>query len=295
MSLPPPADDQAYCNVSALESGVIYLPLGIFITNAKPGAVDTAPSLSFLIQHSKKPEKFIFDLGIRKDWENLPPASVKWIQEVFSVDVSQDVIESLAKGGLSPSDVSTVCLSHLHFDHVGNTQPFTTSTFLVGAESASLLKPGYPTDPNSGFPHDLLPTERTQFLDTNDWVPLGPFPRALDFYNDGSLYIIDAAGHLPGHITALARTSADGGWLLMGGDSAHHWSLVTGESEIEVGHPAYTYGCAHSNKDGAVENLARIRELLKNPRVRLILGHDEPWYRENKGTSSFWPGKIQSL
>ena len=295
MSLPPPAEDQAYCNVSALESGLIDLPLDIFITNAKQGAVETAPSLSFLIQHSKRREKFIFDLGIRKDWENYPPASIKWIKEVFSVNVPQDVVESLAKGGLTPSDITTVCLSHLHFDHTGNPLPFTNSTFVVGGESAPLLKDGYPGNPDSGIAEDLLPAGRIEFLDTEKLTPLGPFPRALDFYNDGSLYIIDAAGHLPGHLAALARTSADGGWLLMGGDSAHHWSLIKGESDIKVGHPAYASGCAHANKEAAEKNLERIRELLKNPRARVILGHDHPWYQENKNGPSFWPGRIPSL
>jgi hypothetical protein len=34
---------------------------------------------------------------------------------------------------------------------------------------------------------------------------------------------------------------------------------------------------------------------MKLPRVRVLLAHDEPWYRENKGTSQFWPGKITSM
>lgn len=34
---------------------------------------------------------------------------------------------------------------------------------------------------------------------------LGSFPHATDYFNDGS-YLIDARGHSPGHIVALART-----------------------------------------------------------------------------------------
>ncbi|KAG7088461.1 hypothetical protein E1B28_012450 [Marasmius oreades] len=193
-SLPPPSSDQAYCDVSALEAGYLDLRSSVFIDDADPNEVITSPSLGFLLRHSNTGHKFVFDLGIRKDWENYPPAAVQWIRQVFPSRVPQDAIESLQNGGLSPSEVDVVCLSHVHFDHVGDTRPFTNSTFLVGAQSKTLFSPGYPADPDSGFATDLLPEGRTQFLEMNDWKPLGPFPRALDYYGDGSLYITDAVG-----------------------------------------------------------------------------------------------------
>lgn len=291
MSLPPPSDDQAYCNVSALEAGHIELALEMFINPATPGSIYIPPSLAFLIQHSKSRKNFVFDLGIRRDWENYPPSVVQRIKTTFPVNVPQDVVESLKKGGLSPSEISTVCLSHCHFDHVGDTRPFVDSTFIVGAASSTLFKPGFPTDPNAGFASDLLPAGRTEFLSVEAWEPLGPFPRALDFYGDGSLYIIDSPGHLPGHINALVRTSADGGWIYLAGDSAHHWSLVTGEAKPAMDHR----WCVHIDAAAAEEHIARIRPLMKIPRVRVVLGHDEPWYKENKDGPAFWPGQIESL
>lgn len=76
MALPPPRPAQAFCDVSALEAGIIELPLVMFVTNnTDPNAVSVAPSLSFLLQHSNNQQKFVFDLGIRKDWENYPPRS----------------------------------------------------------------------------------------------------------------------------------------------------------------------------------------------------------------------------
>lgn len=293
-SLPPPASNQAYCDVSALEAGHLDLRTEVFIDDGKPGEVVRCPSLGFLLRHSKTGHKFVFDLGIRKDWQNYPPPVVEWIHTVFPCYVTQDVIESLQKGGLQPSEVDVVCLSHVHFDHVGDTAPFTKSTFLVGGQAKPLFSPGYPADPTSPFASDLLPEGRTEFLDMKDWKPLGPFPRALDYYGDGSLYITDAAGHLPGHINVVARTSADGGWILLGGDSAHHWRLVTGESKIAVGRPGFAGGCAHLDLKSSEENLSRMREFMHLPRTRIILGHDEPWYKENKGGSAFWPGKIPS-
>ena len=280
--------------MSALEAGLITLPDERIINNATPGKVTIAPSLSFLLNHSTHEQKFVFDLGIRKDWENYTPFTVQLIKSTFHVQVLQDVVESLQKGGTSPSDITYVCLSHAHWDHTGNTHLFTKATFLVGSASQHLFNPGYPQDPSGYFSSDVYPEGRTRFLDNSDWEPIGPFPRALDFYGDGSLYIIDSPGHLPGHINVLARTSSDGAWIYLAGDSAHHKNLLTGESGIAVCHsdPAE---CMHENKEQAEEHLVRIRTLRALPHVRVILAHDEEWYTSNKGGVAFWPGKIQSL
>ncbi|KAF9077627.1 beta-lactamase-like protein [Rhodocollybia butyracea] len=291
-SLPSPSNDQAYCVVSALEAGHLNFPMEMFIDNAVPGYAALVPSLSFLLRHSKTDKKFIFDLGVRKDFENYPPA-VQKLGEVFSPAVPQDVAESVIKGGLSPSDVDTVCISHCHWDHVGNPKHFPNSEFIVGAAADSLFRPGYPEDPNSGFSSDLLPAGRTRFVELSDQPPLGPFPHAFDFYGDGSVYIVDAAGHLLGHVVLVVRTSADGGWILLGGDSAHHWNLITGESKIADGLPVFGGGCVHMDKKAAELTIQRIREFSELPRTRVILAHDEPWYKANKDTS-FWPAQIRS-
>ncbi|KAF9468588.1 Metallo-hydrolase/oxidoreductase [Collybia nuda] len=296
MSLPPPGSKQPFCNVSALEAGLIRLPLAMFVTNVTdPSAVIMAPSLSFLVQHSLNQKKFVFDLGIRKDWENCPPKVVEMVKLVSEIHIYQDVTDSLIKGGISPLDITTVCLSHCHFDHVGDTRPFINSTFIVGSRSKEHFQPGYPADPNSVFSSNLLPPTRTEFLSSTDWPSLGPFPHALDFYGDGSLYIIDSPGHLAGHITVLARTSPDGAWIYLAGDSAHHWDLITGKADIAVGHPLNPHSCAHQDKEAAEAHILRIREMLKNNQVRVLLAHDEPWFANNKGGDAFLPGKIASL
>ncbi|KAL0068430.1 hypothetical protein AAF712_004508 [Marasmius tenuissimus] len=282
MSLPPPSSNQAYCDVSALEAGHVRLPTERFIHDGKPGEVVAAPSLSFLLRHSKTGHKFLFDLGIRKDWENYPPATVRFIKNDPRIDVKQDVFESLQKGGLTPAGYRH------HLPIAPPLRPY---------RGHKAVREQYiPADLESGFASDLLPAGRTKFLDMEEWESLGPFPRALDYYGDGSLYIIDAAGHLPGHINVIVRTSNDGGWLLLGGDSAHHWRLVTGESRIAdvdlTGRPG---GCAHVDKKAAEKNLERMRAFMQLPRTRILLAHDEPWYSENKDGDAFLPGKIPSV
>jgi len=273
----------------------LNVPLDLFLTDATPGLRETMPSLCFLIHHSEKPQKFLFDLGIRRDIENYPPKIHKLATTVFSVEFNEDCFQSLAKGGTQPADIDFVCISHCHWDHTGNTHAFTKSTFVVGDECRPLLSQGYPQDPESTYPSDLLPVDRTRYLSDAEWKPIGTFPRALDFYGDGSLFIIDSPGHLAGHVNILARTSSDGAWIYLAGDSAHHWKLITGEAQIKVGAPWDPHFCMHIDKGKAEEHIGRIREIWKMPRVRVLLAHDIPFYKENQGGSAFWPGKIESL
>ncbi|KAG6844312.1 hypothetical protein H0H87_007882 [Tephrocybe sp. NHM501043] len=289
--LPAPVANQAYCDVSALEGGILELKSAHFTTSAAPDEVLIVPSLAFLLQHSTNRDKLLFDLGVRKDWHNYPEENLKTIGS-FTLSVPQDVVESLAKGGLSPADIPTICISHVHFDHIGDTSLFPKSKLLLGEGTKDVIVPEN-TEP---LIIKDLPLDRTEFLSTANWQPLGPFPRALDYYGDGSLYIIDAAGHLAGHLNILARTSADGSWVFLGGDSAHHWDLVTGKGKVAVHEGAHGFmRCAYADKEETERHLSRMRELLGMPHVRVLLAHDYTWYDTNRGGEAFWPGKIPSL
>lgn len=51
-------------------------------------------------------------------------------------------------------------------------------------------------------------------------APFGPFARAIDLYGDGSLYVVDAPGHLRGHVAAAARVGPDA-FVVLAGDACH--------------------------------------------------------------------------
>lgn len=294
--LPPPRQIQPYCTVSALEGGSLDLYLHLFVANSNSSDYVTAPSLAFILHHSVSKQHLLFDLGIRKNLDSFHSNIQERLTNFPGVIINQDVAESLEKGGLSPAGIKTICISHCHWDHIGDAHMFPNATIFLGSESAYLF-PGYPEDKKSLFSKDWFPWDRVKYLSSDDWFPLGPFPRAFDFYGDGSLYLIDAPGHLQGHTNLLARTSSDGAWIYLAGDSAHHWSLIKDQdaqiqsSVDEHGH----HRCMHVDKAQAVEHINRIRSLMEINRVRVLLAHDEPWYKENKGGSAFWPGSIPSL
>lgn len=115
-TLPPPAPEQAYFDVSALEAGLITLPMILYLRGAPTTEVALCPSIAFVLKHSKTGEQLVYDLGIPRNTEVLPPVVRGVIEKYMPVQVPQDVAESLAKGGLEPADVETVIVSHLHFD-----------------------------------------------------------------------------------------------------------------------------------------------------------------------------------
>lgn len=171
---------------------------------------------------------------------------------------------------------------------------FTNAQFILGGGSEGLLDDGYPANPNSGILANSVPRERTTFLQPADFnVSVGPFPRARDFFGDGSLYIVDSPGHMAGHINALVRTSATGSWLHLAGDSYHDVRIVTGETQVAVqGDDSLGITqCIHADPPALHEHIRRIRALMEVPGVRVLIAHDWGWFEGNR--DACFPGKIK--
>ncbi|KZV65137.1 Metallo-hydrolase/oxidoreductase [Peniophora sp. CONT] len=299
ISLPPPDKDQAFCVVSAIEAGILSLP-SHFIFDSRdvdPASRWDVPCFAFLIQHSATRKYFLFDLGFRKDYERLPPECVSALQNAAPIRVSAHLDDKLREGGLDPAEITQIILSHAHCDHSGDPSRFPRAKIVVHPETAEVASKGYPMDQKSQIAQDLLPGERTRVLDEQaGWSPLGPF-RAHDFFGDGSAYVVDAPGHMPGHVNLLLRTSSDGAWLYLAGDAVHDWRLLRGEVRMAMGEDAHGHAFCkmHTNHAEAVKTIANIHALTKVPRVRVLLAHDVPWWEETQGKKGFWPETITSL
>lgn len=121
------------------------------------------------------------------------------------------------------------------------------------------------------------------------WKPLGPFPHTLDLVGDGSIYVISAPGHLPGHINLLCRVSPTK-WIYLGGDTSHDRGMLTGEKWITTYPDESGNGrscCIHVDKEAAQKSLDRVSELVKvaeneNFEVETVVAHDVVWWKENQ-------------
>lgn len=170
--------------------------------------------------------------------------------------------------------------SHLHWDHVGDWTEFPSAQLILGPGATEYVSPGYPSQPDSAFlgavfNHAGGVRELSRATDT--WVPFPPFERAFDLFSDGSLLLVDAPGHMPGHLIAVARTSASGTmpeFVIMGGDCCHHRSLFTGEAEIGVGFGPTGLPSMHLDLDIARKTIQRVGELGREENILVCLAHD---------------------
>lgn len=120
-----------------------------------------------------------------------------------------------------------------------------------------------------------------------DWIPYNNLPRVLDIFHDGSLYIVDAPGHLPGHINLLART-APLSTVYLAGDACHDRRIM--RNERQIGEWLDTEGhicCIHADKHLAQQTIERIRE-LEFRGTEVIFAHDHEWEGDLRNQSRFF-------
>ncbi|KAH8834701.1 beta-lactamase-like protein [Flagelloscypha sp. PMI_526] len=200
-------------------------PAAAFIQPVLPGRENVdGTTYSYLISNERKNKKILFDLGPRKDLENLSPA-VKALLEGFEFNAPKDITELLHDAETPLDAINAVIFSHVHFDHVGDMSLFPSSTELV-------IGPGTVRDvynPISNPNGTLLATDFanrtvTELDFTGSTTKIGGFA-AFDYFKDGSLYILEVPGHLPGHITALLRVHPTS-FVFLSADTFHHAGQV---------------------------------------------------------------------
>ncbi|KAI6082335.1 beta-lactamase-like protein [Hypoxylon rubiginosum] len=185
-----------------------------------------APIYSFLVQHPTLNRTFVFDLGLRKDWQNFPPHFLAGLKAAGAVlDVPKGVREVLDDQGVDTKAIEAVVWSHMHLDHTGDPSTFEPSTTLiVGPGCKKEMLPGYPANPEAPFllEADYVGRNVKELDFTTSGIKIGKFP-AVDYFGDGSFYFLDSPGHCIGHVCGLARvTSSPDSFILMGGDIVHH-------------------------------------------------------------------------
>ncbi|CAE6413231.1 unnamed protein product [Rhizoctonia solani] len=178
------------------------------------------------------------------------------------------------------------------------------------------MLPGYPTNPDS-FVAESAYKDRELVEISFDQSPVlyvGRF-RALDYFGDGSFYLLDSPGHTIRHICGLARTTPDT-FVFMGGDTCHHGGqlrptkrtplpkyvspnpfpnelnavMCPGALLLHI-HPTHNptepfYRVANSPGSAArtdtveaQESLEKLKEMDGNENVLTIIAHDAMWLK----------------
>ncbi|PYI23972.1 Metallo-hydrolase/oxidoreductase [Aspergillus violaceofuscus CBS 115571] len=191
----------------------IHGPPGIFVAPEVGGFKDlNTGAYAFLVENKSQNKRVLFDLGIRKDWENLAKPLYERLKNMFNITIEKDVAEILTDHGIALDTVDAIIWSHTHFDHVGDASTFPSSTSLVvgpGVSAASL--PAYPSNPASELlESDVVGRALEEIPAEQFTLKIGGF-RAHDYFGDGSFYLLNVPGHAIGHVCGLARTTSSNG------------------------------------------------------------------------------------
>ncbi|TKX20649.1 hypothetical protein C1H76_7035 [Elsinoe australis] len=234
---PPPdlnvPSSDSTVKVSCVDSTTyLKLPMGPFLQPDYKGKESlTCPAFGFLIQHPSG-KQIMFDLGTRKDWQNLPKSIADKIKELnWSVDIKKNISEVLQENGVDVAGgaISAVIWSHHHWDHVGDMSTFPKSTSLVvGPGFQAQYLPGYPDRADAPVTAEDFKDRTVHEVNMEKdghGLKIGRF-NAYDYFGDGSFYLLDTPGHSVGHMCGLARTTGGAGdrstFVFMGGDACHH-------------------------------------------------------------------------
>ena len=192
--------------VYALCGGLIDLDRSSFFDDVAPGTRVTIPVICFLVAHPRG--HVLLDTGVNRQATADPVGRLGERRAgLFRLRsaASDEIVSQLALLGLQPSDVRYVVNSHLHFDHCGGNEFFTSSTVLVQKaemEAARRVLGGeimrY-TPSAIDFDHPL----DYQLVDGEH-----------DVFGDGQVVLLPTYGHTPGHQSMLVRAGKGAEFVL---------------------------------------------------------------------------------
>ncbi len=231
------------------------------------------PVLAYLVEHPDK-GYVLLDTGLdasfcRNKFGNFGPLLGRVVKT--KAEPGKDAVSQLKVLGLQPSDVKYVLMSHLHLDHASSLTSFARGTE-VYVDADELKTANSPLGTMAGYLKNL---DGVNIKPYRYGGRLGPFDRSLDFFGDGSLFILNAAGHTKGNVAVLLN--AQGGPILLTFDACHR---KAGLEEMIPPKGDYEKG---------LDSLRKIKDWLDEfPSTRTIFGHDPDQLGELKLLPAFY-------
>ncbi|KAL4912420.1 beta-lactamase-like protein [Aspergillus aurantiobrunneus] len=240
---------------------------------------------SFLIVSEHRGQRVLYDLAFMKDLErHAPPAVQTFVdpgQGIMRIQELHHVPDTLQVHGLDLSSINALVWSHAHIDHVGDPSVFPSTTTLVVGPGCKTT--GYPQDPTASILDTAFQNRTVQEMDfeTADVLTIGGF-RAVDYFNDGSFFILYTPGHTMHHMSALCRTTPST-WMLLAGDICHSAEqmrarpplLQNTSNEWTIKEPLY--GLAPGIQENllqAKDSLEKLKAFDNRDDVMVLLAHD---------------------
>jgi glyoxylase-like metal-dependent hydrolase (beta-lactamase superfamily II) len=210
----------------------------------------------------------------------LPHRAFRWLLPI-KLDAMLSPAPILACHGIPIDDVQRIFVSHFHADHIGGLRDFPKAKMIyrnTGLEGLLTLTPWQQL--HQGFFPGLLPDDfqsRGETLNESQLVAgamqgMGLAPEfnafhAVDYFQDGSLWIVDLPGHAVGHTGYLIR--AETGWIFFIVDACWNVNVLMKEGRLpKFSHRAVYDMAAYDQSQNHLRRLAHGAE-----DVRLIACH----------------------
>ena len=178
----------------------------------------------------------------------------------LSVKPEDALASQLISCGYDPGDVRDVIATHSHRDHVDGVVDFPKATVHV-------------TDTELRVPRPAVSKALTRAGKLSVHALKGPaalgFLRTHDVFDDGSVLLLDAAGHTPG--SAAVAVALDEGWMIHAGDAA---MFVRDYRDDEALPPSPYMRIMGWDMAQQREGFARLRTAERDHGARVVTSHD---------------------
>jgi glyoxylase-like metal-dependent hydrolase (beta-lactamase superfamily II) len=203
----------------------------------------------FLIRHPKG--ELMWDTGVP---QSLADVQGGVTEGPFHIVVARKLTDQLAQLGLQPSDIEFLSVSHSHFDHIGNGNLFAASTWIVDPEErAHAFRDAARADSREFAAYSALENAPTRLIEGD-----GDY----DVFGDGSVVIIQAPGHTPGHTVLLVRLP-EAGPVLLTGDL---WHIAESRAARRV--PRF-----NSDRAQTLQSMDKFERIARETGARVVIEH----------------------
>ncbi len=207
---------------------------------AYEGRTIDLPVPGFLVRHPDG--DLVWDTGMSRTRNDLG----SWATPGASL------VDQLRLLDLAPAEIRFLALSHGHWDHSGNAGLFTGSTWIVNPlERAAMFDAENRASPSMDD-YGALEAVETRLI-TEDH----------DVFGDGTVVIVQAPGHTPGHTVLLLRLP-ESGPILLSGDLWHQ-----AESRRHRRVPVY-----NTDRAQTLASMDRVDALVASTGARVIVQHE---------------------
>lgn len=206
----------------------------------------------YLIEHEKG--TLLWDAGLSDSLAGKGPVEAGG--GAFTLEVKKTLASQLEEIGVTPEDVDYISFSHMHFDHTGNANNFSGSTWLAPqAEYDTAWGPREAAEKLFFAPDSYANLKDSETI---------KYDGDYDVFGDGSVKILAAPGHTPGSQVLLVKLNETGP-VILGGDLYHFTKNRTFRRV-----PAFNF-----NIDQSRTAIERIEDIAAKKKAMFIIQHDK--------------------